>query len=328
MMVAEDGHVLWNDDVYISHAKIIHCANYSNTDIDIDMTSKSDMDIEIKTDDASFDDGVTAPSRPIDAQYADSNGSDIGTAFVVETIQLQRQATSDKSASDKIMKENGGVRRTALRMRGGGGLTSAQIKALSLLSEDEGEVILRIFRKMAHMIVKDNTSFSSIVNSYGLHKVDYMVPDADAKPIRLSSPDEEDEDEEEHGDDFAEGEHYIGVISEYNDERNFGIITILDDCETEIFCHGSHFPHNTTLDVRDYVAFTVTWDERRDRWHAVSIYEPSEDDVDYYYECASYRRTIYQQAIFEKIDEKEALNEQYYDAEDDNAVNVLANDSI
>jgi cold shock CspA family protein len=71
------------------------------------------------------------------------------------------------------------------------------------------------------------------------------------------------------------------MILSWNEERNYGVISVMDDytikpfndSSSQLFCHGSNFVDgdDCALTIGDDVQFTIVWDYARDRWHAVAV---------------------------------------------------------
>ena len=81
--------------------------------------------------------------------------------------------------------------------------------------------------------------------------------------------------------DWEENDTHVGMILSWNEERNYGVISVMDDytikpfndSSSQLFCHGSNFVDgdDCALTIGDDVQFTVVWDYARDRWHAMAV---------------------------------------------------------
>lgn len=199
----------------------------------------------------------------------------------------------------------------SIRLRGGGSESQEELDALETLSHNGGALFRRIVRKTLVMMYNESTDMADILDRYSLINVNSEVRDEDVSmsvwqsygPKIIWKSDEHEEDYSEadaysHEDyeteddtyydaneswnEWAEGDVYIGALTKWNYERNYGIIVVVDDYSPdwnmtngEIFCHGTKFVDgdDCILEPGCLVWFTVTWDYERSRWHAVDIYQ-------------------------------------------------------
>ena len=120
-------------------------------------------------------------------------------------------------------------------------------------------------------------------NSYGA--VLSWADDDDQQYDESEDYDDDDDDDDEYYDagesEWAEGQILVGSLKIWNQERNYGVIVVLDDYTTremgegQIFCHGTNFSDDeetTDMYVDDQLVwFTVAWDNTRKRWQAINI---------------------------------------------------------
>ena len=245
-----------------------------------------DVSLRVISDERALPEGVSATcATPIASVYS---------ASFIYTNQTDNIPTCNATKS--------------MRLRGAGGESQEQLDAMITLSEDGRALFKRLVRKALVMTYNEGISLTDVLNNFSLTNINTGIEDDEVNDLAWQSynphiswadDDEEEEyeeDEDEYEDDdgdvyydadeWSEGDTLVGALSYWNNERNYGIIIVLDDyshteadgnlydtASGEIFCHGSYFidGENCDLEPGDLVWFTVTWDTKRDRWHAVNI---------------------------------------------------------
>ena len=190
-----------------------------------------------------------------------------------------------------------------VRLRGGGGESQAQMNALVELSREGNALFTRLVRKAFVMLYnEERSSLSDILDLNTLTDINLTVTDEEVSDDAWASyeckiswgEDYEDdgyddsyEDDEQYYDcyedtvDWEENDTHVGMILSWNEERNYGVISVMDDytikpfndSSSQLFCHGSNFVDgdDCALTIGDDVQFTIVWDYARDRWHAVAV---------------------------------------------------------
>ena len=209
------------------------------------------------------------------------------------------------------------TKRKCLRVRGSGMQDEAD--AIIALSQCGGKAAIRLIRKVLVMLYNEGGTLSDMLSTHSLINIDATITDSEVEDepweeygVQLTWLDEEtndgnnedddyyynnannDEDDyfdaREDTNDWQEGDAHIGIITSWNDNRNYGVIFVMDDYteggntnpSAQLFCHGSNFTDGSdcTIDVLDEVLFTVKWDYERERWHAVDV--AARTDAAYY----------------------------------------------
>jgi hypothetical protein len=188
----------------------------------------------------------------------------------------------------------------AMRLRGSGGETQEELDALETLSQNGCATFKSVMRKLIVMTYNEGIGITDVLDNYTLQKINAEVNDEevgdavwdsygaylcwaedddDDQQYYESENDDDDDDEYYDADEWSEGQILVGSLKIWNEDRNYGVIVVVDDYTTrdfqegEIFCHGTNFldEDDGTYVEDQLVWFTVTWDDTRGRWQAVDI---------------------------------------------------------
>ena len=231
------------------------------------------------------------------------------TRLLPNSTALQQRFTTrvaTAASSDDTDKQGDTTMTSAVklvRLRGGGGESRAQVNALVELSRDGNALFTRLVRKAFVMLYnEERSSLSDILDLNTLTDINLTVTDEEVSDDAWASyeckiswgEDYEDdgyedgyEYDEQYYDcyedtvDWEENDTHVGMILSWNEERNYGVISVMDDytikpfndSSSQLFCHGSNFVDgdDCALTIGDDVQFTIVWDYARDRWHAVAV---------------------------------------------------------
>ena len=209
----------------------------------------------------------------------------------------QTLATSDIKATFKEATTK------SMRLRGAGDESQEELDALETLSGNGCATFKRVMRKLMLVTYKDGTSITEVLDNYTLRQINAEIDDEevgeevwdsyganitwaeddddDQQYYESKDYDDDDDDDDEYCDasEWAEGQILVGSIRLWNEDRNYGVILVVDDYTTrdmregEIFCHGTNFidEDDDTYVDEQLVWFTVAWDGTRNRWQAVNI---------------------------------------------------------
>jgi hypothetical protein len=199
------------------------------------------------------------------------------------------------------------IQATTMRLRGSGGESQEELDALETLSHNGGATFKRILRKLLLWTYHEEISITEALDNNSLQKINSEIDDDDVgddvwytygadiiwaeeddddqQYNESEDYDDDDDDDDEYYDagesEWAEGQILVGSLKIWNQERNYGVIVVLDDYTTremgegQIFCHGTNFSDDEeTTDMYvdgQLVWFTVAWDNTRKRWQAINI---------------------------------------------------------
>jgi hypothetical protein len=133
--------------------------------------------------------------------------------------------------------------------------------------------------------IDDDDVGDEVWHTYG---ADITWAEEDDDDQQYFESDDYDDDEDDDGDkeyydadEWSEGQILVGSLNIWNQDRNYGVIVVVDDYTTremedgQIFCHGTNFSDDEETTGRyvddQLVWFTVAWDDARSRWQAINI---------------------------------------------------------
>jgi hypothetical protein len=210
----------------------------------------------------------------------------------------QTLATSDIKATFKEATTK------SMRLRGAGDESQEELNALETLSGNGCATFKRVMRKLIVMTYNEGIGITEVLDNYTLQQINAEVGDEEVEQAVWDSygaylcwaedddddqqyyesedyDDDDDDDEYYDADEWSEGQILVGSLKIWNEDRNYGVIVVVDDYTTQdmqegqIFCHGTNFSDDeetTGMYVdNQLVWFTVAWDNTRNRWQAINI---------------------------------------------------------
>jgi hypothetical protein len=232
-------------------------------------------------------------SKRLSITWATCSARNTNNASEYQTLSTNDIEATFKKATTKTM-----------RLRGSGDESQEELDALETLSGSGCKTFKRVMRKLMLMTYNYDSTITQVLDNYTLRDINAEIDDdevgdavwdeygatigwADNKDDQQYSEsedyDDDDDDDDEYYDagesEWAEGQILVGSLKIWNEDRNYGVIVVVDDYtaremrEGEIFCHGTNFldEDDGTYVEDQLVWFTVTWDDTRGRWQAVDI---------------------------------------------------------
>jgi hypothetical protein len=158
----------------------------------------------------------------------------------------------------------------AMHLRGSGGEIQEELDALETLSGNGCATFKRVMRKLMLITYNDGTTFTEVLDNHTLQEINAQIDDDevgeevwDSYGANITWADNDDDqqysesedyDDDDDGDDeyydadeWSEGQILVGSLKIWNQDRNYGVIVVVDDYTTremeegQIFCHGTNF---------------------------------------------------------------------------------------